>query len=396
MLKETLDNGLNLMYVERDSKTVCIMVNVGVGSNDETEDVAGISHFIEHMLFEGTKKRANSYLISNEIEKLGGEFNAATSNERTFYYVKVPAKHFSVAADVMSDIISDPLFSKEHIEKEKSIVIDEIKLVNDQPRFYQWVKFQKSLYDKHPAKNPIYGSIESIHSMDQEKVLDYYKEHYRAGNMSVAIVGKADIAEAKKLFGAINSGSVKKQVYSEPAIRESRTVSEKKDTIQAYAIIGFQTASRDDEDSYVLDVIRAVLGRGQSGKIFNEIRNKRGLAYDVGVLHNPSTDFGYMAFYVNTNKKNVEKAKSIVIDEIGKLKDISAKDLEEAKTYLEGEYLMQAEDNQKMSDMLCWWDQISDYERAFDYVERIMVVSAADVKRVVEKYFDNYVMSVIE
>jgi len=155
MKTATLSNGIKVIQIPASNDICCVFLNVKVGSNHEPAEIAGISHFIEHMLFEGTKKRPDSFAISNEIEKYGGELNAATSNERTFFYAKVPAKRFGLALDVISDIACNPIFSDKLIEKEKGIVVDEIKMINDQPRFYQWILFESTLFQKHPAQYPI-------------------------------------------------------------------------------------------------------------------------------------------------------------------------------------------------------------------------------------------------
>ncbi len=393
-----LPSGLKIIHVPRDSGTVCIEMNVRVGSNDEPRDVAGISHFIEHMLFEGTKRRPGSFEISNEIERLGGEFNAATSNDRTFFYTKVPAKHFDIALDIISDIITNPLFDEKLIEKEKNIVIDEIKLVNDQPRYFQWVLFQQALYRGHPAGRPIYGSIKAIEEIDRRKTVGYYEKHYRPKNMTLVIVGNAlgVFEKVRKSFSSFTGKSPLQKKLS-PVRNLSKPVTRKtrKDTLQAYSILGYNTVSRKHEDSYALDIIRAVAGRGQSGTIFNEIRTKRGLAYDVGVHHNPSTDFGFFSVYVNTNKKNLDRVRDIIIRELRKLKKITPKELRDAKTFLEGEYLLQSEDSQKLADQIAFWDQAEKAGSAMKYVSRIRKVTQKDVARVIDRYFKNYTMAVI-
>jgi len=393
-----MKNGLKIIYLEKTSNSVCIEVNVRVGSNNEDESVAGISHFIEHMLFEGTKRRPDSFQISNEIEKLGGDLNAATSNDRTFFYTRVPNKHFDIALDVISDIITGPLFDAEKIEKEKNIVKDEIKLVNDQPRYFQWILFQKALYRDHPAGRPIYGYTRAIEELDREKITEYYSKYYNPDNMTIVIVGDVGdvFSKVEKRLSSTKGPKTKEQeievekLHTEPVTKEL-----KKDTLQAYSILGYITVNRKHKDSYVLDVIRAVAGRGQSGKIFNEIRTKRGLAYDVGVYHSPNSDFGFFAVYVNTNKKNLEKVKEIIIKELIKLKKITPEELLEAKTFLEGDFLLQSEDNQKLADMLAFWDQADSAESAMEYVKNIKKVTKEDISRVVDKYFKNHTVAVI-
>jgi len=392
-----LDNGLKVIHIENNSDVACVFVNVKVGSNSESSDVAGISHFIEHMVFEGTKKRPDSFQISNEIEKLGGELNAATSNERTYFYAKVPQKHSEVAMDIISDILTEPMFDKKLLEKEKGIVCDEISLINDQPRFYQWILFQKKLFEKHPAGNPVYGKVEVIKSMDRDKVLRYFSQFYYAQNMTLVLSGKKDmVAKAQKYFSNIPS----KSLTTNPAVFEDenqkrRMFEEHRGTEQAYMILGFKTPPRNHKDTYTLDIMRAVLGRGQSGKIFDEIRTKRGLAYDVGVVHNPSTDFGYFAIYVNTNKKNIKKCEELIIEEIHKLKNITKEELDEAKTFLEGEYILQREDSQKIAESVSFWDQISKPEDMDRFLEQIKAVKKQDIVDTIGRYILNQTIVVL-
>ena len=140
-----LANGLEIIYENKNNNSVVVQVMIKVGSNDEKEDERGISHFLEHILFEGTTNRSTNQEISNEIEKIGGEFNAYTTNERTCFYIKVLKKHFSNAVDILADILQNPLFNEKHISKEKNIVLKEIDMVHDEPSYYQWVLLQKNL-----------------------------------------------------------------------------------------------------------------------------------------------------------------------------------------------------------------------------------------------------------
>jgi predicted Zn-dependent peptidase len=397
MQRIVLANGLTILHVPRDTDTVCIEVNVHTGSNHEAPACAGISHFIEHLLFEGTTSRPTSYAVSNEIERLGGEFNAATSNERTFFYVKVAKAHFRVALDVLADIIRNPLFDPKIIEKEKRIIIDEIKLVNDQPRYFQWVLFQNTLFHTHPAKNPIYGTESAIRGMTRQTIVDYYQKHYVPQNMTVVIVGSAvkTIDLIKRAFGGMQGTTPPLLITREPAPTHHVQKTVHRKTLQSYLILGYQTVPRDQKDSFVFDVIRAILGRGQSGKIFNEIRTKRGLAYDVGVLHNPSTDFGYFAIYVNTNPKNIPEVKRIILSEVSKLTDVADKDLSEAKTFLEGEFLLHTEDTQKMADVVAFWEQSVHATSVQDYLKNIRQVSREDITRAIRRYCRYHTLTVI-
>jgi predicted Zn-dependent peptidase len=397
MQTKVLQNGLKVIYEHKDSNAVCILASVFAGSNSEEPRIAGISHFIEHMLFEGTAKRKDSFAVSNEIESLGGDLNAATSNERTFYYIKVLNKHFNKAVDVLSDILFHPLFEPSILKKEKRVIIDEIKLVNDQPRYYQWILFQNTLFKRHPARNAVYGTIDTIDGLARSDVLGYYRSHYRPNNMVVVIVGNVPdvFSKVSAYFDAPAAVVPLIRAIEEPPADKPVVKRIQRKTLQSYVVIGWKTPPRNHKDSYTLDVIRGILGRGQSGKIFDEIRTKRGLAYDVGVLHNPSTDFGYFAIYVNTNKKNIPSVQAIILDEIAGLKNATQTELNEAKTFLEGEFLLQAEDNQKLADLIAFWSQAVDGESVKDYLKRIKAVTAADISSVIKKYFKNHTMVVI-
>ena len=192
MQKFTLKNGLKVLYQKTNSNSATVNVLVKTGSNNESNGISGISHFIEHMLFEGTKKRPNSRLIANEIEKLGGIFNAYTSGEVTCYYAKVMNKDIEKAFEILSDIILNPLFENKIIGKERKVIMKELHMVIDDPRFYQWRLFQKELFKGHPAANPTLGTSASLKSMSREKILNYYRKYYSADKMVISVAGNID------------------------------------------------------------------------------------------------------------------------------------------------------------------------------------------------------------
>jgi len=398
MKKTTLKNDLILILEKKPTDSVSIQVTVKTGSNKETKRISGISHFIEHMLFEATKNRPNARIISNEIESVGGILNAYTSNERTCFFVKVPKKHLSRALDLLSDIIKNPLFKKEHIEKERKIILKEINLHKDEPRFHQWVLFGKALFKKHPAKNPTYGAVNAVKNIKQKDILHYYKKHYIASNMVVSVVG--DIHNINQIKGYFEDINEKKQATG-PKIKEppnKHTVKkERRKILNSYMVLGYKAVPRKSKDSYVLDVIRAILGRGQSGRLFDEIRGKRGLAYEVGVLHEPLADYGFFSVYLNTDKKNIKKIVSIILNEFKKLDNLTKKELIEAKGFLEGQYILDKEDTQELADELGFWEYIGDVGLMKDYLKNISKVNKKDIIRVAKRYLTrNYTLAVIE
>lgn len=400
MKEYQLPNGLKVIIEKRPTATIAIEISVHVGSNNEDKSNYGVTHFIEHLLFEGTTKRPNSMLISNEIEKLGGEINAATSNERTFFYIKIAKKYFNLALDVLSDLIQNPLFDKKSIEKERKIILDEINMVTDDPKFHQWILFQKTLFSKHPAKNPVYGTKEIIRTIKREQIIDYYKKHYVPNNLIITVVGGVNgiINDIKNSFKYFNRKPIQKTSrIIEPKVTKPVIKKEKKNILQSYAILGYKVPTRIHADSYVLDVIKGHLGRGQSGKLFQKIRVENGLAYDVGIMHEPSIDYGIFGVYVGTDKKNVIKCKDLILKEFLNLQDINNQELKEAKGYIEGEYLLTNEDNFRFADTLSFFSLAHNTRASFDYIKNINKVTLEDVKRVAKKYLTkNYTLTVIE
>ncbi len=397
MNKFRLKSGLKIIELKRKSDIATIQVTVNVGSNNETDKIRGISHFIEHVVFEGTKKRT-SQEIANSIESLGGEISAYTTNETTCFFVKIIKKHFEKALEILSDILINPTFDQKLMKKESKIVLSEIKLVIDQPRNYQWVLFLKTLFDKFPAKNPIYGTAKSVRYLTSKDLKNYHKKYYTAPNMVVTIVGDIPNLKIKinKYFSKMNPSKVKSTFKEEKLNKKSQKIEMRK-TNQSYVILGYKTSKRKEPDSYVLDVIKAILGRGLSGKLFREIRVKHGLAYEVGIHHDPHINYGTFSAYFSTNKKNISKCIQITLDEFQKLKKISSKELLEARQFLEGEMLLENEDSQTFASSIGDWELAYRAEEGLNYIKKIKKVTQKDIIKVVDKYLNNnYSLAIIK
>jgi len=398
MKKLVLPNGLKVLFLKRPSSTVTIEMNVNTGSNNETSDVAGISHFLEHMIFEGTKKRTSKQ-ISEAIENVGGELNAATTNERTFFYIKVPNDKVSLALDILSDMLKNASFKQKILEKERHVVLEEIKMVNDQPLLYQWVLFEKNIFKIYPTRNPVYGNVKSVSSITREKMLRYYHDWYVPNNMILSVVGDADglLPLIRKHFGDMQQDKVPVlKSLVEPVETRPTIVKEKKDTNQAYLVLGNKTVPRLHKDSYALDVIASVFAKGISGRITEEIRLKRGLAYSVGAIHESRKGYGFFVFYLNCDIKNLALCKKIVLAEVKKLNNLGAKELNDAKDHLIGRDILDTEDSQKRADDLAFWESISDASLADMYTKKIKMVTKKDIIRVRNKFLNrNFTMVVI-
>jgi predicted Zn-dependent peptidase len=391
MKRLTLSNGLEVIYKHLPGKTLTCEVMVKVGSNNEIEGERGISHMIEHLLFEGTRKRPTGRAIANEIEIVGGEFNAYTTSVRTNYHIKLLSKDFKLAMDVLSDVLFHPLFLEKSFLRERSVVLKEIDMLYDNPRYYQWIILQDILFTRHPSKKPVYGDKKQILKLNVGDIQKYYQKHYVPSNMVLSIVG--DIPNwkeiSKKYFGIIQSNSKKPKAitHKEPYQKRNRKKIEKRPVMNTQVVIGYHTVSRRHKDSYVLDVIDGILGRGQSGRIFTQLREKRGLAYDVGTHHVSDIDFGYFALFCSVDKKNVPIVQKVVKEELKKLLLIDKKDLKEAQKFVEGNFYLNLESTHQLADQILVWEHICGAQTINKYVKNVKSVTINDVKRIVKKYF---------
>lgn len=388
MRKFTLKNGLTVIHQPTDSKVSGINVLVKSGSADETKNF-GVAHFIEHMVFNGTKKR-NALEIATAIEGIGGETGAYTANGRTCFYVKTLTKHLDKSMEVVSDIIINPTFTKEQTDKERQIILSEINFRHDEPRYHQWDLFMQTMFPKLPIGREGIGTVESVTNMTPEDLKEFHKEHYVPNNIILSIVGgdktQAQIkAIAEKHFGDMTPSKVpKKQIYK--ISNKTRSKKNKRDIKQSYVMFGNQTPGLKHKDAAVLEVTRAVLAKGFSGKYFDEIRNKRGLAYDVGAYYHSGNSYGFFVSYVSTEAKNISKCQKIMQEQIDKAHLISDKELRETKNFLEGEMVFENQDPQKTADSLAFFESAGKLELFKTQLKDMKKVTQKDIKRVTAKY----------
>lgn len=398
MKKIRLKNGITIVLENRKTDSVAIQVTVGTGSNDEDDRNRGISHFIEHMLFEGTKNRT-TLEIANQIESLGGSLGAYTSTERTCYYAKVLKKHVNIALDVLFDVIMNPLFEQKAIDKERDVILSEIKLKNDEPRFYQWLLFQKSLFRKMPAKHPVIGYRDIIKKIQRQDLVNHFGKNYASSNIIVSAAGSVKDIERNliAMFGSMPKKEAKKsRITKEKQRKAPKTVKEKRSIEQTYVALGFLAPPRTSKESYVFDVIHAILGRGLSGKMFDELRIKRGFGYDVGAIYEDNKNYGFFAAYATIEKPNMKETKEVILGLINNIDKTSVKEIEEAKKYIEGEFVIHNEDTQNLADTLGFYEHVGGAELFLDYIQNIRKVSLADLKKAKNKYLKNYTMTILE
>lgn len=388
MQKRVLKNGLTILFDKRKTDSVAINVTVKVGSNNERLRVLGLSHFLEHILFEGTKKRT-AIELANEIEKLGGYMNASTSNEYTDYYAIVPSNYFDTALEILADMLINSKFEKKVVEKERQVILDEISLHDDDPNTYQWILFSKCLFKKANAKNPVAGSYASVSRATSQDIVKHFKRHYVPNNMVVSVSGNArDVFDkVKSKFGLLKRQKVPKYKDSkEPRDKKPTIKKEGKKINHSYLVIGYKAPTVKSRDTFAMEVIRAILGKGQSSRLFNEIRTKRGLGYSVGAQYSANLGFGYFASFVSADKKNIPTCREILLKEF-KLVDLTRKEVGEAKRYIIGSNLIRNEGNAERAEGNALFETAGMSLKS--YLKAIKAVKFEEVKKMTKKYFNN-------
>ena len=338
--KSGLPNGLKVITEALpDVESSSIGVWVRTGSRDETPDCAGVSHFIEHLLFKGTKRRT-ALDISREIESVGGVLNAFTGREYTCFYAKVLADDLPLAIDLLSDMVTNSTFDPVEIGKEKQVVLHEIKMVEDTPDDLIHDLYAERFWQDHPLGRPILGTRGTIRSMPRRKILDYFRSRYGAGNIFIAAAGKLDhdrvVGLVKKAFAGVGK-SARLPRTATPVPRRGGRFHPRKKLEQAHLCLGVPVPPQAHPDRFKVYLLSTILGGGMSSRLFQEIREKRALAYSVYSYLNLCRDSGSLIVYAGTSPESFSEVVDIIVKEFAKLRrGVSAEELDRAKEQLKG------------------------------------------------------------
>lgn len=390
----TLNNGMRLVT---NSMPFMESVSIGIwtkcGGRCEEDSISGISHFIEHMMFKGTQKR-NSKEISEAIEGLGGVLNAFTSEENTCYLAKVPSKYFSQGLDVLADMVLNSSFLDEELEREKGVVLEEMKMYLDMPSQYVHDVLNTIMWPNHPLGKMILGHEESIMAFNRDKLFEYKRKYYTADNIVVAVSGKIEHDDVKKQLETIMEGFVDKGEPDFVAFVDNQTEPQikifDKDTEQAHLALGIKALKREHSDRYVLQVLNVLLGGNMSSRLFQEVREKNSLAYEIHSSIERFTDTGALVVSAGVEIKKLEKAVEIIIKEIDRFTKelVDAEELKRAKEYVEGQTVMNLE--KTMNYMLHIGGSLINTGkiRSLDeIIESIQKVTAEDIMRLSKMIF---------
>ncbi len=393
--KTVFDNGLRVLTSEMPhTRSASIAFFIGVGSRYELDGQGGLSHFLEHMLFKGTAKRPTAKDISEAIEGVGGLLNAATSQETTVYWAKVAQPHYALALDVLVDMLLNSKIAPEEIEKERKVILEEIKIIFDTPSDLVTLLIDQVLWGEHPLGRDIAGTKETVSRFQREDLLAYLVRHYSPDTTVVSVAGNVTHDQAvdslhRALGGwrssADGSWQEVKDVQAEPRHRIQY-----KDTQQAHICLAVPGLSLNHPERFTLGSLNTLLGEGMSSRLFQEVREKRGLAYDVHSYVNRFQDTGSVVVYAGVEPNKAVDTIQAILGELARMKDapVSPEELSKVKELSKGRLLLGLEDSRSVASWLGSQELLSDRILIPDeVVERIEAVTADDVQRVAKSLF---------
>jgi len=358
--KITLESGLRVITVPmQGTNTVTVLVLCGTGSDYESKDINGISHFLEHMFFKGTKRRPTPDAIKHELDGMGSVSNAFTSHEMTGYHIKAAKTYLGRSLDLLSDIYKNSLLPAEEIERERQVIVEEMHRDWDTPTLYIWWAWESLLYGDQPAGWDVIGEENIIRALPQGSFVDYFHSQYVASNTAVIVAGNFEetgtVEKIKKIFADVRSTSparkkpeVKEKQFS-PAVKII-----KKDTDQTHLTLGFRGLSADDKERLAAEVLASILGGSWSSRMWDRIREKLGLAYTVMSTHESYSNRGFLVTYAGVDHKNSEKTIQVALEEYAKIlkKPVAEEELKRVKDYIKGTTLIGLESSSAMASFV--------------------------------------------
>lgn len=401
-----LDNGLRVVTAEmKEARSVTVCVAVGVGSRHEDFKVnGGVSHFLEHLLFKGTTRRPSTKIISEEVDAVGGYSNAYTHNEVTNYYVRVPRKHAALAIDILCDMIVDPLLDPEEVDRERSVIIQEMNVYRDDPARFVGELTPPLYFPGHPMGQDIIGSEEVINSVPRDLIADYKKLHYSSDNMVVTVAGRVDhqqiVEQVKSLMGHLKPKRQPKAAKVGSEIAKAKVATLAKDTAQAHFIIGCRAYPYLHKNDPAARVITNILGQGLSSRLFLNVRERKGLAYTVNAHLANFVDTGAFEVYAGVDLDKIDQAVEAVMEELVRIQNepVGEMELEKAKNQFRGSLEMSMEQNNHVADRIAVETILLDkFQTVEEAIEQVEAVTAQDVMRVAKQMLakENLKMGII-
>ena len=392
--RDTLDSGIRLVTESMGQvRSVSLGVWLTRGSRHEPDRQSGIAHFVEHMLFKGTATRTAED-IAQAVDSIGGQLDAFTAKEYASYYVKVLDQHLPLAVDILSDIVLHPAFDEADIEREKKVVLEEIKMVEDTPDDLVHELFTQSFWEGHPLGRPILGTRESVEGLTGRDLRDHFRDTYAAQNVIISAAGNLEHAwvrsTVEKAFAAMPAGN-HQSIVGPPTV-VPKIVIRTKDLEQSHICMGASSYPQNHEDRYASYVLNTMLGGSMSSRLFQNIREKRGLAYSVFSGLNAYCDAGSITIYAGCASEAVGQVIDLAIGELRGLKQTPTPDVElrRAKDHLKGSVMLSLENTASRMSHLArqeiYFDRQFGLDETLEGIERVTV---GDVHRVACDLFSN-------
>jgi predicted Zn-dependent peptidase len=394
--KTKFKNGLTLITAPlKGTKAVTVLVLVRVGSRYETKEINGVSHFVEHLVFKGTKKRPTSLDITKELDSVGAEFNAFTAKDHTGFYIKAAAEEIELAFDVLSDMLFNPIFDQKEIDKERGVLIEEINMYEDNPLIYIQGLFENAVFGNSSLGQLIFGPKSVVKNISRNKIISYKNKFYQPKNISVAVAGnfnkKQVINLTNKYFNipAKKSDTVNfakfKNLQHQPKINFFF-----KKTEQIQSCLGFPAYSGFDKRLYPLSLLAVILGGNMSSRLFHTVREKHGLAYYIKCDVITYQDTGAFVVQAGLDKKRIKKAITLILSELKRVKDqgVTDKELLAAKEFLKGKLVLALEDSEAIAD---WYGKqyllLNKTETPSEQLKKLFAVKKSQLKKVASELF---------
>lgn len=389
---KTFPNGLRILTVpSKESLSFQATVLVNTGAEFETKSANGISHFLEHLCFKGTKKRPSNLEITQVLDNVGGSYNAFTSDEITGYWAKVASKDKDLALDIVSDIYLNSQFPEKEIEKEKGVIIEEINMYRDVPQQYVWDLWHKLLYGDQSAGWSTLGLKQNIKKFKRDNFLEYRLKQYRAKSTLIVISGNFQtqemIEKIRSEFKDISKGKGKNKIQTKEKQNKPQVLLEEKKTDQAHLLLGLRGINLFDRRRYALDVLDAVFDGGMSGILFQTVREKLGAAYYVRSIVSSNTDYGFWAVKAGIDNGRLEIILEAILKEWKKLRItlLSSKEITKAKNYLYGRIVLSMENVHNVANDFAYQELLKKkIETPQEYLKNIKKVTAYDLRKVAQ------------
>lgn len=393
--KTTLPSGLRIITVPaKDSPAVTVLVMVEAGSKYEKKSENGLSHFLEHMVFKGTSKRPKASDISRELDSIGAHYNAFTSNEYTGYYAKVAPQHVDLALDVIADMYMDPLLKQSEIDREKGVIVEEIRMYRDMPQRHVGDVFMDLMYGDQPAGWSIAGSEDNVKSFKREHFVDYRSRHYVAPATTVVISGAFD---EKKMLKNVTKHFTKIEKKNKPtklAVKESqskpRIKLEYKETDQTHLVIGVRSFPVKDKREPVLAVLATILGRGMSSRLFSKLRDEMGVCYYVRAEADAYTDHGVFSVSAGVDNKRVDEVIKVILAQLSRTakEPVGKAELKKAKDFINGTTMLGLETSDAKAEFAVFQEILKGkIKTPEEFSKEINKVSAKDIQNVAKEIF---------